>query len=423
MNTLSAFPRLVPDERPYDPLYPASLGWPMFPVHSVSDDGRCSCRKGTACTDAGKHPRVTGWPTEATADRAQLERWRAKWPGCNWGIATGPAGLVVVDIDPRHGGHETAYELQQAYGTFPTTPLVDTGGAGGEHLYYARPSGMTVRSGQGTLGAGIDVKAEGGFVVAPGSRHASQRLYRWRGGLSPADVPLATLPPWMAVLLCAPDVTEKQKETEKQRTSSPLCFSGTGLIGVEPALEEAIRSTMPERAGQRNRRLFDFARRLKALPQYANLSPAQLNDVVRRWHVAALPVIGTKPFDDTRADFLHAWSCVRHPHGTFSLDAALTRSDAQKPPAVALRYDAPDTRRLVALCRELQRTAGAAPFFLSSHEVHRVGLCECHVTAWRRLRLLVTDRVLELVDAGTPGRGGRAARFRYLGPQDGKDHP
>src|SRR4051812_30439408 len=89
----------------------AARGWPVFPVHSVND-GRCSCRKGSACRDPGKHPRVKGWEQEATTDGAVIGRWSAKWPGCNWGLATGPATLVVIDTDTSRGGEDSDVTLQ-----------------------------------------------------------------------------------------------------------------------------------------------------------------------------------------------------------------------------------------------------------------------------------------------------------------------
>jgi len=132
---------------------------------------------------------------------------------------------------------------------------------------------------------------------------------------------------------------------------------------------------------------------------------------VRRWHERALPIIGTKPFDETWADFVAAWPRVRFPKGQEPMTLIVQRADASPPPAVAERYDAPETRRLVAICRELQRASGDDPFFLSCRTAAEL-LGMDHATAWRRLEMLVADGVLLVVQVGTKHR---ATRYRYVG--------
>jgi hypothetical protein len=87
------------------------------------------------------------------------------------------------------------------------------------------------------------------------------------------------------------------------------------------------------------------------------------------------------------------------------------RADAGPAPQVAERYDAPQTRRLVAICRELQRTSGENPFFLSCRIAgNLLGLDQ--TTAWRRLGMLVADGVLLVAQSGT---AHWATRYRYAG--------
>jgi P4 family phage/plasmid primase-like protien len=126
-----------------------------------------------------------------------VESWWHERPKANIGIATGsPSGLVVIDVDPRNGGDATLVRLEAALGKLPATATVETGG-GGLHLYFRAPS-PPVATTHGKLGPGLDVQAEGAYVVAPPSLHVSGQLYRWREGLDILVHPPATLPePWL----------------------------------------------------------------------------------------------------------------------------------------------------------------------------------------------------------------------------------
>src|SRR5687768_14730446 len=86
-------------------------GWRLFPVHSISD-GVCTCPSGAACEDPAKHPRVQKWNKPGVADLKNLKMWAAKWPNCNWGVATDLSGLVAIDTDPRNGGMDSEAELE-----------------------------------------------------------------------------------------------------------------------------------------------------------------------------------------------------------------------------------------------------------------------------------------------------------------------
>jgi len=108
---------------------------------------------------------------------------------------TGEAsGLVIVDVDPRNGGDEGIEDLQARYGQLPETPTVLTGG-GGTHTYLAHPRDRAIPNRRNLGGfPGVDIKADGGYVVAPPSRHASGRVYAWNVLLHPDDVLLAPCP-------------------------------------------------------------------------------------------------------------------------------------------------------------------------------------------------------------------------------------
>ena len=178
----------------------AARGWPVLPVHSASG-GRCSCGQ-DGCGSAGKHPRLANGLNGATTRPDLLESWWRRWPAASVGIRTGAvSGLVVIDIDPRHGGDETLLELERTWGALPRTPEVKTGG-GGRHIYLRHP-GQQVRSRAQALGAGVDIKADGGYVLAPPSVHASGECYAWDVGRHPDDLGLAEMPAWTLSSLSA----------------------------------------------------------------------------------------------------------------------------------------------------------------------------------------------------------------------------
>jgi hypothetical protein len=129
------------------------------------------------------------------ADPEALARWVRRWPRLNIGIVTGTvSGLVVLDVDRRHGGFEALSALERLHGALPATVEAETGG-GGRHLYFAcPPAAPRNRSG---LAPGIDLRAEGGIVVAPPSIHPSGGRYRWRQAHEPNTLPLAVLPYWL----------------------------------------------------------------------------------------------------------------------------------------------------------------------------------------------------------------------------------
>jgi hypothetical protein len=130
----------------------------------------------------------------ATTSAEQIRAWWSRAPARNIGIACGAkSSLFVVDVDPRSGGDETLSTLEHFHSPLPLTPRVLTPG-GGEHLYFKFPSATPTRA---TLGDGIDVKANGGFVVAPPSVHPNGGVYRWDLGALPSETPLAEPPAWL----------------------------------------------------------------------------------------------------------------------------------------------------------------------------------------------------------------------------------
>src|SRR5512146_2173059 len=147
----------------------------------------------------GKRPLVPWLEFQARlASSAEVTRWFARWPEGNVGIVTGAlSGIVVVDLDERHGAALSLRELEAVHGALPHTIMAATGG-GGQHVYFAHPGGV-VRNMVG-LAPGIDLRGDGGCVVAPPSQHPGGRRYAWMAGRSPGEAGLAQLPQWFARL-------------------------------------------------------------------------------------------------------------------------------------------------------------------------------------------------------------------------------
>src|SRR5712664_1159379 len=96
----------------------ARRGWAVFPIHSIETDGRCGCGS-QACPAQGKHPLVQGGFKAATTDVQVIRGWWTDKPNANVAIATGSrSGVVVLDIDPRHGGDKSFVELCGSFDFF-----------------------------------------------------------------------------------------------------------------------------------------------------------------------------------------------------------------------------------------------------------------------------------------------------------------
>jgi hypothetical protein len=195
----------------------AKHGHAVLPVNwPVAHGGelRCSCggySRGKPCRTPAKHPYgklASNGILSATTDTGIIKHWfDYQAPQANLGVVT--EKMVVIDIDPRHGGDESFAALEREHGEMPLTWRVLTGG-GGEHVMFAAPDGIAITSSNAEqtnnppLGLGIDIRARGGFIVAPPSRHMSGRRYAWSVDHHPQDVKkLAPAPDWLIARLQA----------------------------------------------------------------------------------------------------------------------------------------------------------------------------------------------------------------------------
>ncbi|OQO91961.1 DNA primase [Saccharomonospora piscinae] len=202
-------------------LYLAAMDWPVFPL-----------RPGTK-----RQPAIKDWENRATTDATRIRRcWAADH--FNIGLATGPAGLVVVDLDmPKDGedGPDGASTLAgvaaQRGGPVPETYTVTTP-SGGRHLYYRCPPGVRLRNTQAQVCAHVDTRAGGGYVVAPGSLTA-EGAYELVDDRDPVEFPA-----WL-VQACGPRPAAVTSAPVQIRTTNTDAYGTAALRGEAQRVRQA----------------------------------------------------------------------------------------------------------------------------------------------------------------------------------------
>jgi hypothetical protein len=217
-------------------------GWHVFP-----------------CAPGGKRPALRGnWQDLATTSRDQIRDWWTRAP-YNIGVACGPSGLVVIDLDMPHDEDE---DDEDAAPLFPLsgadilsrlarqrgerypggTYVVDTP-SGGCHLYFAAEgdADARVRNSAGAVGPHIDVRADGGYVIGAGSR-IGERAYAARGRRAPAP-----LPSWLARL-----VRDSYEPPAVPAPRLPLTDRAQGRAYAMAALRAETERVAAARPGTRN---------------------------------------------------------------------------------------------------------------------------------------------------------------------------
>jgi len=221
----------------------AKRGWPVLPLHNISNGaGECSCGN-AECQSQGKHPRTARGLKDASMDETVITGWFAEWPMANIGIVTGEAsGLVVLDVDP--GGEDSLAKLEEQHGALPDTVQSLTGR--GRHLLFKHP-GFPIKN-KVAVAPGVDVRGDGGYVVAPPSLHASGKLYAWELAHHPDEIEPAVMPQWL-IALCngadtkhsaAPPAGDKIKAGSRNATLLSLA----GTMRRRGMSAEAIRAAL-----------------------------------------------------------------------------------------------------------------------------------------------------------------------------------
>lgn len=191
-----------------------------------------------------KVPLISNWTSKATSDEGTVQAWEDSFPGCNWGLATGRgSGVIVIDIDPRHGG-----DIQWKRLTLNKkidTVVCRTGG-GGEHYYFTVPADMAITNASIPGYAGIDVRGENGQVVIPPSVHANGTAYEWVAGHAPWDKQPEKLPRWLhqAMTAGSPDDAGHLGEAMERGNRNNSIFHQALLLARQEAPMEFALTTM-----------------------------------------------------------------------------------------------------------------------------------------------------------------------------------
>ena len=177
--------------------YALDLGWAVLPLN-------------------GKRPYNRNGVTGATTKEQVIRDWWNQYPDANVGIAGGNPWWGL-DIDPRNGGGRILETLIAQHGALPDTPRQDTGGGGQHYLFQMPGVDFTIRSRSG-IQPGIDVKCEGGYLVAPPSIHPETGSeYVWDVDLHPCHIPLAPAPTWLLKLVQEPRLgTSPRRKTRSE---------------------------------------------------------------------------------------------------------------------------------------------------------------------------------------------------------------
>lgn len=208
----------------------ADLDLKVIDLHGIQEDG-----KQTGPQKSCKIPRGSKWDERASSNKEQIDdSWvgNGTYPADSAGEEHRYAGqrqprnvgiviakeMFVFDIDGSTG--KASFEaLVDQHGPLPKTWTCNTG-SGGQHFYFSYPDGLDIRNSAGTIAPNIDIRANGGFVVAPPSIHPTGNFYSWADGCAPWECEIAAAPEWLVkAALEATKGRSKQKMKNKKKTA------------------------------------------------------------------------------------------------------------------------------------------------------------------------------------------------------------
>lgn len=188
-------------------------GYRVFPLHEITPSGECGCGD-KECKAIGKHPTLNNWQHTPVWDDEQLDAFdELGWMKSGYGVIVSD-GLLVIDVDPRNGGAQGYAQLVEDVPEIAGADLiVETGRKdGGKHIYFKAPPGVALVQSLNGKYPGVDFKSSG-YVVGPGSMHASGHRYDIVVGDGPDDISPA--PDALIKMLKRPDAHRTSLDGEQ----------------------------------------------------------------------------------------------------------------------------------------------------------------------------------------------------------------
>lgn len=260
-------------------------GWHVFPLRPgdkrPAGHSEARCPRTGRCTHGHLKPEQ-----RATTDPDLIHQcWRGHPYGV--GIATGPSGLLVVDLDVPKAGKDKkdapdgattfAALCERAGQPWPTTYTVRTP-SGGQHLYFSAPAGAKLPSSAGTLAERIDTRGWGGYVIAAGNTINGQRYEA-----TDERAAVAALPAWLWRTLQPPAL----------RAPSAIAPARNATRRAQVALERERAAIEAAVEGEREHTLFAAARKLGRFVAWGDISRHEVEEAFQRGGEAA----GLKPYE------------------------------------------------------------------------------------------------------------------------------
>lgn len=270
-----------------------------------------------------KDPVVKHGLKQATTHRDQVARWWRGQPDRNVGIATGaPAGFWVLDLDGPEAEAALA-ALEREHGALPDTVQQSTGK--GRHLCFAwDPAGPEIRNRSRVGKVPIDVRGNGGYIVAPPSIHPSGRQYAWTPGHSPEEMAFAAAPAWLVEIVRPQDAAPVRSEI-----ATPTRRDGRASKYGEAVLDTACRTIQEARVGSRDSTLYRTACKVGGLVASGHIDEGYARDTLSAVGRVHVPSAMTEQQLQRQVERALAWG-LAHPWGPDAMARSRPAARAQR---------------------------------------------------------------------------------------------
>jgi Bifunctional DNA primase/polymerase, N-terminal len=246
----------------------ASRGWAVFPCNPLTKHPLV----GRLLDENGDKIPGTGGVKRATKDPQQIKEWWTRNPNAMIGVACGPAsGIWAIDPDaPKIAGAPNGKanweSLKRKHGATHTHTHTHLTPGGGEHVVFKWRADRPLTNSEGNItGSGINVRGEGGYIIAPPSRRGDGKTYEVA---EPLDFfCFAEAPDWLYELL-----RPKPKKISERAYASVRRPGGTGAIGRIQGILNTVATTTE---GDRNKILFWGAMRVVEMVVDRTIPPSE----------------------------------------------------------------------------------------------------------------------------------------------------